>query len=186
MAGKLDIIVATVAFGMGIDKRDVRAVIHYNMPRSIESYVQEVGRAGRDSLDAYACCLYDRQDYVLLRSLTFTDGLDKSQVIRLLKLIWSSSSKNFPYAFLSYTKLEFTLDMRQSVMATVLAYLEQKRLIKLLPATQTTADIYFHKTEPAVLCHTDEIIRILLSNATKAYSGAYPVDLVATAKEKKN
>lgn len=69
---KIDIIIATTAFGMGIDKANVRNVLHYQLPDSMESYYQEIGRAGRDEQKAKALLLYNDKDLVSLKSQYLT------------------------------------------------------------------------------------------------------------------
>ena len=69
MAGELDVICATSAFGMGIDKADIRQVIHYHLPTNLADYVQEIGRAGRDGQPALAVLLYAPGDEQLVRNL---------------------------------------------------------------------------------------------------------------------
>lgn len=73
------IMVATVAFGMGIDKPDVRFVAHLDMPRSIEAYYQETGRAGRDGLPAVAWMVYGLQDAITLQKMLGQSEADEQQ-----------------------------------------------------------------------------------------------------------
>jgi len=75
----LDVVAATVAFGMGIDRSDVRCVIHAAMPKSIEHYQQETGRAGRDGLEAECVLLYSAADVLRWESLIEKSALDAKQ-----------------------------------------------------------------------------------------------------------
>jgi ATP-dependent DNA helicase RecQ len=86
-AGALEVVVATNAFGMGIDRGDVRAVVHLGPPGSIESYYQEVGRAGRDGADAIGLLLHSPSDLALRRRLL--EGGDKPVEPAVLEHKWS-------------------------------------------------------------------------------------------------
>ena len=83
---EVHVVVATVAFGMGIDKPDVRFVVHYDMPKNIEGYYQETGRAGRDGLPAEALCLFGLQDAMLCRTLIESGNNPEQVRIELHKL----------------------------------------------------------------------------------------------------
>lgn len=87
MTGEVSVIVATNAFGMGIDKPDVRYVVHMDIPSSIEAYYQEVGRAGRDGQKSYAVLLYNENDLKNLQQNFETEFPSRQQIANIYRAI---------------------------------------------------------------------------------------------------
>ncbi|MER0499123.1 RecQ family ATP-dependent DNA helicase [Aeromonas hydrophila] len=125
MAGKLDCIVATIAFGMGIDKADIRRVIHYDLPKSIENYSQEIGRAGRDGLPSRCMVLANRSQLPVLENFVYGDTPDRAAIVTLLEILQQSGSE-WEFGLL---RLSNDTNIRQLPLKTLLVYLEMAGII---------------------------------------------------------
>uniref|UniRef100_UPI000D386DF9 RecQ family ATP-dependent DNA helicase n=1 Tax=Aeromonas sp. HMWF014 TaxID=2056850 RepID=UPI000D386DF9 len=125
MAGKVDCIVATIAFGMGIDKADIRRVIHYDLPKSIENYSQEIGRAGRDGLPSRCIVLANRAQLPVLENFVYGDTPDRAAIVTLLEILQQSGSE-WEFGLL---RLSNDTNIRQLPLKTLLVYLEMAGII---------------------------------------------------------
>ncbi len=125
MASDDMIVVATIAFGMGIDKADIRGVYHFNLPKSLESYMQEIGRAGRDGKPAVCEMLACRDDLVTLENFTYGDTPTKEAVRTLTQELLAGGDE----IEVSVYDLSAHHDVRDLVVKTLLTYLELEGIL---------------------------------------------------------
>ena len=125
MASDNAIIVATIAFGMGVDKANIRYVYHYNLPKGLESYCQEIGRAGRDGEPAICELLACNDDVTILENFSYGDTPDATAVVSIVE---EALSQGDIFDISTYD-LSGKHDIRPLVVKTLLTYLELKNVL---------------------------------------------------------
>ncbi len=114
------IVVATIAFGMGVDRANIRYVYHYNLPKSLENYAQEIGRSGRDGAASICQMFVCQDDMNVLENFVYGDTPTLSAIQSLLNDLFSLQQE----FDVSYTELSTQHDIRILVVRTLLTYLE--------------------------------------------------------------
>lgn len=147
MAGETRVIVATIAFGMGIDKANIRAVFHYNLPKSLENHTQEIGRAGRDGKPAICELLACADDLTVLENFIYADTPSPKALVNLIDRVLRVGDvfDVSPY------DLSVTCDIRPMVISTLMTYLEIDGIIEATGVFYATYRVRLLRTKEQIL-----------------------------------
>ena len=149
----LDIVVATNAFGMGIDKPDIRYIVHWTLTGTLEEYCQEVGRAGRDREDALCILLFCNDDRGLHEWFIKESTPDKQSLLKLLKVVENFKGSD-RYRTISNDELEWMSGAKGTKVHVCLSYLEKLGFLKRWYNVPSQLSVRFRghwigETEPA-------------------------------------
>ena len=133
MSDAADVIVATTAFGMGVDKLDVRFVYHLEVSESVDAYYQEIGRAGRDGEPAEAILFYRPEDLNLRRFLAGSGQVDAGQMARVAEAVRDADGP------LRIEEIGDEVDVSQTKATIALNRLEEVGAVDVLPSGEVVA-----------------------------------------------
>ena len=178
---RLRVVVATVAFGMGIDIASVDSVVHATMPRSLEEYVQQIGRAGRDGSEGRCFSFLSDQDFISLRSLSYSGMVTKEAVKTVVSHVFAEKSEESAgerqFGVINCRKLAAEVDMQEESIEAILGYLEadENPYVRVLPKVALAAKVSFYAAAAETMAEDHAVVRAVLSLCPRPRNGLYSI-----------